>query len=83
MQQADVGNMAYRGFLGKKVKYALAVIVVVPLIMIALSTITIEWYSADRTYSDINKIPKNKVGLGWAQPVAWSKVVLIPTMLTV
>ena len=55
--------MVYRGFLGKKVKYGLAIIVVVPLLMIAISHLTIEGYSADRTFSDIDKIPKNKVGL--------------------
>ena len=55
--------MAKRGLLSKNLKFALAVIVVVPLIMIVMSHLTIEWYSSDRTYSDIHEIPKNKVGL--------------------
>ena len=55
--------MVKRGILSKNFRYALAIIVVVPLIMIVTSNLTIEWYSADRTYSDINQIPKNKVGL--------------------
>ena len=55
--------MVYRGFLGKKFKIVLTILVVVPLVMIALSHFAIESYSSDRTYSDINKIPKNKVGL--------------------
>lgn len=41
----------------------MAIIVVVPLIMIIMSHLTIEWYSSDRTYSNIGEIPKNKVGL--------------------
>ena len=55
--------MVYRGFLGKKFKIVLTILVVVPLVMIALSHFAIEGYSSDRTYSDINNIPKNKVGL--------------------
>ena len=55
--------MVRRGLLSKKYKLALAIIVVVPLIMIIMSHLTIEWYSSDRTYSNISEIPKNKVGL--------------------
>ena len=55
--------MVYRGFLGKKLKYALTIIVAVPLAMIALSNFAIERYSSDLTYSNIDEIPKNKVGL--------------------
>ena len=55
--------MVYKGFLGRKFKIVLTILVIVPLVMIALSHLTIERYSSDRTYSDIKNIPKNKVGL--------------------
>lgn len=47
----------------KKFFYYLAVLLVVPIFMLTLSNLVIENYAADRTFSDVNEIPKNKVGL--------------------
>ena len=47
----------------RKFFYYLAVLLVVPIFMLTLSNLVIENYAADRTFSDVNEIPKNKVGL--------------------
>ena len=47
----------------KKYRYALGIIVAVPLLMLLICNLIIEYSVDGKTYSDINTIPKNKVGL--------------------
>ncbi len=47
----------------KKYLYLLSLFVFGPLLVITVCHVTIELYSGSRTYSDIDRIPKNKVGL--------------------
>ncbi len=47
----------------KKYRNILIGFLAFPILLIVLSNLTIEWYSADKTYTDIKDIPKNKVGL--------------------
>ena len=47
----------------KKYRYALGIIVATPLLMLLLCNLVIEYSVEGKTYSDINTIPKNKVGL--------------------
>jgi len=47
----------------KKYRYVLLTIIGTPLMMVLLSNLIIELSAGEKTYSDINIIPKNKVGL--------------------
>lgn len=47
----------------KKYRYALGIIIATPLLMLLLCNLTIELSVDGKTYSDLNTIPKNKVGL--------------------
>lgn len=47
----------------KKYRNILLVLVLTPFLMILVSNTIIEWSTSDKTYSDVNRIPKNKVGL--------------------
>ena len=47
----------------KKYHKIIWVLVATPFLMIFLSNMIIEWSTRNKTYSDINAIPKNKVGL--------------------
>lgn len=47
----------------KKYRYALLIIIITPLLMILLSNLIVEFSADGKTYSDIDIVPKNKVGL--------------------
>ena len=47
----------------KKYRNILIAILALPVLLIFICNLTIEWYSADKTFSDMENIPKNKVGL--------------------
>ena len=47
----------------KKIRIIVLVLVATPILMILICNTIIEWSTSDKTYSDIDMIPKNKVGL--------------------
>ena len=47
----------------KKYRNILIAVLALPIILILACNLTIEWYSADKTFSDMGDLPKNKVGL--------------------
>lgn len=47
----------------KKYLYLLVSIIIIPLVILFICTLVIEYSSDGKTYSDVSKIPKNKVGL--------------------
>lgn len=47
----------------KKIRIIVLVLVATPILMILICNTIIEWSTSDKTYSDIEMIPKNKVGL--------------------
>lgn len=47
----------------KKFRNILIAVLALPILLIFICNLTIEWYSADKTFSDMENIPKNKVGL--------------------
>ncbi len=55
--------VVFGGSMKKKIRLIVLVLVATPLIMIFVCNLIIEWGTSDKTYTDINAIPKNKVGL--------------------
>ena len=47
----------------KKIRIIVLILVATPVLMILICNTIIEWSTSDKTYSDIEMIPKNKVGL--------------------
>ena len=47
----------------KKYRIILLILVLTPFLMVLVCNTIIEWSTSDKTYSDVNSIPKNKVGL--------------------